>query len=203
MRSHIPLWAEDVWRPSQDKLLAVAATIAMDLRLKRTPGLYLTGFMGSGKTTVGRLLADELGWQFVDIDAEIEREQQKTIASIFAEHGEPVFREMESRAIRSRVAAIEAGEPSVVALGGGAVTVEPNWELIERNGITIWLDCPLERIHNRIVGNGERPLARDKVQFERLFEVRRPLYARAHFSIQAESDDPLEVVRSILVLPIF
>lgn len=175
----------------------------MHLRLKRTPGLYLTGFMGSGKTTVGWLLARELGWQFVDIDAEIEREQQKTIASIFAEHGEAVFREIESGVIRSRIAAIEAGEPSVVALGGGAVTVEHNWELIERNGITIWLDCPLERIRGRIPANGDRPLAQDKAQFERLFEVRRPLYARAHFAIPAGSDDPAEIVRSILDLPIF
>lgn len=175
----------------------------MHLRLKRTPGLYLTGFMGCGKTTVGRLLAEELGWNFADIDAEIEKEQLETIAQIFAERGEPEFRALESDAIRCRIALIEAGYPTVVALGGGALTVQPNWELIERNGITIWLDCPLDRIRSRIGDDVSRPLARDALQFERLFELRRPLYARAHFSVDAAADDPQEIARTILDLPIF
>lgn len=175
----------------------------MHLRLKRTPGLYLTGFMGCGKSTVGRLLAEELGWGFADVDAEIEHEQRETIAKIFAERGERAFRELESRAIRRRVAAIEAGHPTVVALGGGALTVQPNWELIECNGITIWLDCPLDRIRSRIGGDVLRPLAQDPVRFERLFELRRPMYARAHFSVNAGKDEPPEIVRSILALPIF
>ncbi|MGH9610671.1 MAG: shikimate kinase [Bryobacteraceae bacterium] len=175
----------------------------MHVRLKRTPGLYLAGFMGCGKTTVGRLLAEELGWNFIDVDAEIESMQRQTIARIFAEQGEAAFRELESRAIRARVAAIEAGDPTVVALGGGAFVVRPNWELIERNGITIWLDCPLDRIRSRLSADGVRPLAQDPLHFERLFEQRRPLYARAHYSIDAGAGDPSEIVRSILGLPIF
>jgi shikimate kinase len=175
----------------------------MHVRLKRTPGLYLAGFMGCGKTTVGRLLADELGWNFIDVDAEIESEQRETIACIFAERGEAAFREMESLAIRARVAAIEAGDPSVVALGGGALVLQPNWELIERNGITIWLDCPLDLIRSRITNDGVRPLAQDPLHFERLFEQRRSQYARAHFSIDAGAADPPEIVRNILGLPIF
>lgn len=175
----------------------------MHVRLKRTPGLYLAGFMGCGKTTVGRLLADELGWNFIDVDDEIEGEQQQTIARIFAEQGEAAFRELESRAIRARVAAIEAGDPTVVALGGGALVSQPNWELIERNGITIWLDCPLNLIRSRITDDGVRPLTQDPLRFERLFEQRRPQYARAHFSIDAGAGDPAAIVRSILGLPIF
>jgi shikimate kinase len=175
----------------------------MHLRLKRTPGLYLAGFMGCGKNTVGRLLAEELGWCFIDIDADIEVQQGRTIAQIFAEHGEGAFRELESAAIRNRVAAIEAGEPCVVALGGGAFVRQFNWELIERNGITIWLDCPLDRIRTRVAGDATRPLALDPKMFEQLFELRRPLYARAHFRIDANTDDPSEIVRNILLLPIF
>lgn len=159
--------------------------------------------MGCGKTTVGRLLAEELGWCFIDIDVDIEAQQGRTIAQIFADQGEGAFRELESEAIRSRVAAIEAGEPCVVALGGGAFVNQFNWELIERNGLTIWLDCPLDLLRFRVAGDAARPLALDPQMFERLFESRRPLYARAHFHIDVSTDDPSEVVRSILLLPIF
>ena len=75
----------------------------MNLTLKRTPGLFLVGFMGSGKTTVGRLLARELGWQFADTDADIEADQGKTIPRIFDEQGEEYFRQVEHEMIRRRV----------------------------------------------------------------------------------------------------
>ncbi len=76
----------------------------MILKLKRTPAIYLVGFMGCGKSTVGRALADELGWTFVDLDEEIERKQGATIASIFDTRGEAAFREMECDALRERSA---------------------------------------------------------------------------------------------------
>src|SRR3954447_22986529 len=109
----------------------------MNLKLKRTPGLYLVGFMASGKTTVGRNLASELGWHFSDIDSELEREQQTTIAKIFAERGEQAFRDLETEAIRKRIVKVQAGHPCVVALGGGAFIQPRNWDLITGNGITI------------------------------------------------------------------
>ena len=74
----------------------------MILKLKQTPGVYLVGFMGSGKTTIGRLLADRLGWNFVDIDEEIEAREQRSIADIFDGLGEPAFRGMETAAIAER-----------------------------------------------------------------------------------------------------
>lgn len=175
----------------------------MTLKLKRTPGLYLVGFMGSGKSTVGRSLAEELGWCFFDIDEEIEREQQTTIARIFAERGEPAFRELESKALYRLVVQIEAGNPCVVALGGGAFAQQGNWEMVENNGVTVWLDCPLEVIRTRLGDLSTRPLATDWVAMAKLFEARRPLYARADYQVKADCEDPFEVTQRILSLPIF
>jgi shikimate kinase len=174
----------------------------MTLKLKRTPGLYLVGFMGSGKSTVGRSLAEELGWCFFDIDQDIEHEQQRTIAQIFAEEGEAVFREIESEVLRKRVTLIEAGNPCVVALGGGTFVQQRNWEIVENNGVTVWLDCSLEVIHSRLGDLSTRPLACDPVTMACMFEARRPLYARADYHVIADCQDPAEVTRRILNLHI-
>ena len=92
----------------------------MNLTLKRTPGIYLVGFMASGKTTIGALLAERLGWKFVDMDQDIEARQGDSIAAIFEKSGEQEFRRIETEAIRAHVRDIERGEATVVAMGGGA-----------------------------------------------------------------------------------
>src|SRR5579875_1161851 len=173
----------------------------MTLKLKRTPGLYLVGFMAAGKTTVGRSLADELGWCFDDIDTDIEAQQGKPIADIFRERRESYFREVESRMIRGRISRIEAGDPCVMALGGGAFVQPHNWELIQNNGVTVWLDCALETIRRRLGEDTSRPLAQDRGALAQLFEDRRPLYARADFRIEVDTDEVSEIVRKILRLP--
>src|SRR3954466_15267800 len=175
----------------------------MNLKLKRTPGLYLVGFMASGKTTVGRSLASELGWPFSDVDSELEQEQQTTIAQIFTERGEQAFRDLETEAIRKRITKIQAGHPCVVALGGGAFVQSRNWELIEGNGITIWLDCPLERVQQRLGNDTTRPLASNRQGLASLLEPRLPLYSRADFRIDVDCDDTAEITARILRLPIF
>ncbi len=175
----------------------------MILKLKRTPGLYLVGFMACGKTTVGISLADELGWSFADIDTEIETREGKTIAQIFRERGEAAFRDLETELIRKRVSRIEAGNPCVVAPGGGAFAQSRNWELIENNGVTVWLDCPFEILCKRLDNDTTRPLAVNRSYIERLFQDRRPLYSRADFSIAIDTDNASETVRKILALPIF
>src|SRR5260370_35743993 len=114
----------------------------MILKLKRTPGIYLVGFMASGKTTIGRRLADELGWSFVDIDEDIEFAQETTIAEIFDTRGEEEFRRIETAAIQKRIRLIERGRPMVVALGGGAFAQHQNYELLQNNGISVWLHFP-------------------------------------------------------------
>lgn len=175
----------------------------MIVKLARTPGIYLVGFMGSGKSTVGRLLAERLGWNFVDLDEEIEAGQHMKIAEIFDRYGEPYFRGLEREALRRCVRAIQRGEPTVVALGGGAFAQPENYALIEDNGISIWLDCRLETARRRVEQDANRPLARDPQKFEQLYEARRSSYARADYRIPVTGDDPEAVVDAILKLPVF
>lgn len=175
----------------------------MLLKLKRTPGLYLVGFMGSGKSAVGRLLADELGWHFADVDEDIEKAQGVSIAEIFDARGESEFREVERQAVRQRVRDVERGKPMVLALGGGAFVDPENRKMLEERGVTIWLDCPFPRIVARIAGEDHRPLARDPEKFRQLFDDRQDAYSKAEYRIHADTDEPSEIVAEILKLPIF
>lgn len=177
----------------------------MNLRLKRTPGLYLVGFMGSGKTTVGRHLAHRMGWNFFDIDAEIEAAEKMTIAEIFSSRGEPEFRRIEAAILAQHVRWIEQGRPAVVALGGGAFAQESNRELLRGNGISIWLDCPFETVSRRIArapGDPVRPLARDPEHFRALFDTRQQHYGLADVRVPVTTDDAEETVAAILAHPI-
>jgi shikimate kinase len=175
----------------------------MLLKLKRTPGLYLVGFMGSGKSSIGRLLADELGWTFVDIDEDIEATHGVSITEIFDERGEEEFRGIEREALRKRVREVEYGKPMVVALGGGAFVDSANQKLLEERGVTLWLDCSYSRICERLLGQTHRPLARDPEKFRQLYEGRRDDYSKAEYRIEADTDDASAVVAEILKLPIF
>jgi shikimate kinase len=175
----------------------------MIAKLKETPGLYLVGFMGSGKSTVGRALAERLGWAFRDVDDRIEAAVGITISRIFEERGEPEFRRIESQAILDCVREIEGGHPSVVALGGGAFAQENNRALLAENGVTVWLDCPFELVKRRVAQAEHRPLARDEQKFAALYETRRAAYAQADYRVPIEDDDPAGPVQAILSLPIF
>ena len=175
----------------------------MNLRLKRTPGVYVVGFMGAGKSSVALHLAQRLGWQFFDTDAEIEAKEQKTIAAIFEAHGEAEFRRIETEAIRHHVRWIERGRPAVLALGGGAFTQQANRELLKKNGITVWLDCPFEVVQRRVALQTHRPLARDPESFAALYEARREHYRLADVHIPVESDDPQITVAAIVADPLF
>jgi shikimate kinase len=175
----------------------------MLLKLKRTPGLYLVGFMGSGKSAIGRLLAEELGWPFADVDEDVEKQQGISIAEIFDTRGEEEFRRLEQEALRERVREVERGKPLVLALGGGAFVDPANRKMLEERGVTIWLDCSFERICTRLDGVTDRPLARDPEKFRQLFADRRDSYDKAEFRVDADTDDAAAVVAEILKLPIF
>ena len=175
----------------------------MITKLKRSPGIYVVGFMAAGKTTIGKMLAEQLGWNFVDLDDDIEAAERRTISEIFEANGEAEFRRIEGEALRARVRAIERGSPTVLALGGGAYTQPGNFELVRNNGITVWLDCPLDTVKRRVAMATHRPLARDPERFERLYDERQQAYGRADFRIEITSDDPVMAVGAVLKLPIF
>jgi shikimate kinase len=175
----------------------------MILKLKRTPGIYLVGFMGCGKTTIGTRLAQRIGWHFADLDHDIEKAHGATVQQIFADQGEAHFRALEYRALKSRVADVERGKPCVVALGGGTFVQPDNYALLENNGVTLWLDAPFDLIRKRVSADGTRPLATDPDKFRALFESRRQLYRLADHRIAIDSEDPEVNVDSIIALRLF
>ncbi len=175
----------------------------MILKLKQTPAIFLLGFMGCGKSTTGEKLADQLGWRFYELDAEIEKAAGMTIPAIFERYGEPKFREMETAALRSLVKNVKTGRPQVIALGGGAFTIQENYELAVSSGVTIWLDTPFEVLEPRVAQETHRPLARDPARLKHLYESRRDDYARADYRIATGDDPPQAVVAQILALPLF
>ena len=172
----------------------------MKLKLKRTPGIYLVGFMGSGKTTVGRMYADEIGWRFADLDDDIEAQQRCSIPELFEKLGEEEFRRIESEAIWKRIQLIRRGMPTVLALGGGAFTREHNIEMLTENGVTVWLDTDFDIVKERVSVSNHRPLARDPEKFADLYERRRPFYARAEYRIHVPADDSRKAMTELLAL---
>ncbi|MBS1825309.1 MAG: shikimate kinase [Acidobacteria bacterium] len=173
----------------------------MIVKLRRAPGVYLVGFMGSGKSTVGQLLAEELGWRFVDLDDDIEAREQMPITRIFSERGEPEFRRIEHECLAVRVNEVRDFRPLVLALGGGAFVQEQNRLILEKAGITIWLDCPFDLLERRVAGFEHRPLAKDPAGFRRLYEERRALYALSDYRVPIVGDDAAATVRAIMDLP--
>jgi shikimate kinase len=143
--------------------------------------VYLVGFMAAGKTSVGRALARRLDWKFIDIDDLIERQEHLTVAEIFARHGEPYFRAAERSILADQLNARHA----VVATGGGTFADPQNRAVIRNDGVSVWLDAPLERVIARMPADGRRPLAADRADLERLYEGRRLAYEQAHVRLDA------------------
>ena len=143
--------------------------------------IYLVGFMAAGKTTVARALARRLDWQSADIDELIEQRERRTVAEIFARHGEPYFRAAE------RAVLLEQTVPRhvVVATGGGTFVDPYNRAAINSDGVSVWLDVPLDRAVERLPAGGRRPLAADRAEFERLYLLRRTAYEHAHVRLDA------------------
>lgn len=157
--------------------------------------IYLTGFMGAGKSRVGRLMAEKYQLPFYDSDHLIEEERGKSVRLIFKEDGEAYFRQLEAQVIRSLV---QKSESSVIALGGGALMHHDNLNLVKKKGVLVYLKSSPENIYERIKNSKKRPLLNqpesspelilDKMRA--LLKKREPVYAQAHIIIDR---DPIEL----------
>jgi shikimate kinase len=156
--------------------------------------IYLVGFMAAGKTTVARSLAERLGWRAEDIDELIEARERRTVADIFARSGEPYFRTLERDILRLLLPLRHV----VVATGGGTFMDRDNRVAINMDGVSVWLDVPLDELVARLPADGRRPLAADRAQMERLYAIRQAAYANAQIRIDARGAHPEAVAERIL-----
>lgn len=161
--------------------------------------LCLAGFMGSGKTTIGTLLARQLAWRFVDLDDRIEESAGLTIPQIFERFGEPAFRQIEADQLRSALGrASELKEGTILALGGGTYAQPGCPEFLRAAGVTVlWLDSPVELLLSRCMTMTGRPLFRDEASFRALYAQRLPSYQLADYRVDS-SGEPALVVAEIL-----
>ena len=161
--------------------------------------LALAGFMGSGKTTVGTLLARQLAWRFVDLDDRIEAAAGITISRFFECHGEPAFRQLEADQLRAVLGrASELKEGTVLALGGGTYAQPGCPEFLRNAGVPVlWLDSPVEVLLARCTTMTGRPLFRDESSFRALHSQRLVSYRLADHRVDS-SGDPAQVVAEFL-----
>lgn len=163
----------------------------------RERAIVLVGLMGSGKSTIGRRLAQRLGMRFADADDEIESAAGMTIADMFAKFGEAHFRDGERRVIERLL----AGRPLVLATGGGAFMNTETRALIQDTALSIWLDADIPTLVERVGRRSHRPLLKDRDPAQVLGElaaVRNPIYAEAHLRVSSASDPHEHTVRAIL-----
>jgi shikimate kinase len=152
--------------------------------------VFLVGFMGAGKSSVGRALGQQLNWGFEDLDDRIERREGRRIAEIFRDSGEEEFRRAEHGALRQVLDEFRGGGVKIVALGGGAFVEEKNAKLLLESAFpTVFLDAPVEELWRRCSeqageARAERPLLRSQQQFRALHQTRRRRYARASVRIE-------------------
>lgn len=164
--------------------------------------LFLVGFMGAGKTTVGRVVARRLGWNFIDLDDRIEATEGRRVADIFAASGEPAFRAAEAQALTKVIVELRQGFEAVVALGGGAFAQSCNAEAIRATAVpVVFLDAPAQELHKRCAQAGaSRPLFQDRDVFFRLYRARKSSYLQADFRVDTAGKSVPEVAAEVLAL---
>ncbi|MBX7184589.1 MAG: shikimate kinase [Vicinamibacteria bacterium] len=159
--------------------------------------IALVGFMGSGKTTVGRLLAGRIGFDFADSDREIESRAGLPVGEIFRVHGEAFFRDLEEAAIRDLL----TFERRVIATGGGAFARPAAAEALLEGAFTIHLDCDFHEAFRRAAAEGGRPLVeKGEADVASLYVERKDKYSRAHVTVDTTRLPPEDVVKSVLRL---
>jgi shikimate kinase len=158
--------------------------------------IVLTGFMGTGKTAVGRELSRLLNMKLIDVDTEIERAQNMTITELFKQFGEQRFREIETEMIKN----ITRNMNIIISTGGGVVLKQENMDALRVNGIIVCLKAKPETILNRTNNNNERPLLQVGNPLERirdLLNFRNPFYEKADIIIDTEEKTPLHIAEEI------
>jgi shikimate kinase len=160
--------------------------------------------MGAGKTSLGRALADHLGWAFEDLDERIELRERRKVHELFRDFGEPEFRRAEHAALKELLNELQTGTGRIVALGGGAFAQNRNARLIAAGGIpTVFLDTGVEELWRRCRQQAEeqeldRPLLGDLEKFRDLYEVRRPRYLKASFRQETGGKTVAEIVAEVV-----
>jgi shikimate kinase len=162
-------------------------------------GIVLTGFMGAGKTTVGAILAERLGWAFVDSDRAVEARAGMTVGEIFESRGEAAFRRMEADAVREAA----GRERVILALGGGALESAATREFLAAlpHGRVVFLEAPLETLVGRCAGQPNapvRPVLRDRELLAARWQARQPLYREAHLIVATAERTPAAVADCIV-----
>lgn len=155
--------------------------------------------MGTGKTTVGRIIANRLNWRFMDTDSLIEQKTGRTISEIFAQQGEEAFRKLESDMV-SRLRHLRS---MVIATGGGVVLKPDNRDALQRSGLVVCLDAPAEAIVARLSDRTDRPLlvsADPAARVGELMEVRAPAYAAIQHHVNTAGHSPEEIAQEVLAL---
>jgi len=180
------------------KTLKLVLTIYQDRQMLNGTNIFLIGMMGAGKSTVGKLLAQKLGHNFLDTDPLIEQCAGKSIPDIFANDGEESFRDLEQQVLSQ----VSAYTRLVVATGGGIVMRSLNWSHLH-DGIVVWIDVPVEILHDRLKAeSNHRPLLQTENLLQRLidiYEQRRDRYAQADISIMVNADETPEAVSDRLL----
>lgn len=159
--------------------------------------IVLTGFMGTGKTQVGRILSQRLGYKLMDVDDNIEREQKMKITEIFKNYGEPAFRDMESAVIKR----LSEMDRAVISTGGGAVLRQENMDNLRKKGVIVCLTASPETILKRTGNNNDRPLLRVENPLQKikeLLQIRTPYYEKADIMIDTNGKSPFEVADEII-----
>jgi shikimate kinase len=166
--------------------------------------VILIGFMGAGKSSVGRALGEQLGWTFQDLDERVESREGRKVPEIFRESGETEFRRAEHEALKELLLELRAGAERIVALGGGAFVPRRNSRLIEDAGVpTVFLDAAVEELWRRCTRQAEeqgleRPLLNSREQFAELHEARRRHYRKASFRQETTGKTVEEIAAEVI-----
>lgn len=164
---------------------------------ERARPIIIIGFMAAGKTTVAAALAERLGCGLIDLDQFIEEREGRSIQAIIDEEGEQQFREIESEALHE---ALKTDSPCIIALGGGAWTIERNRALIHQHTLsTVWLDAPFDLCWQRIEdGINVRPLARERAKARQLYDERRELYSQAGLRVKVDEGRNSQAIAHVI-----